>query len=105
MGYCRMRHSAGWRKRAQTRLEQSARRLRGGQTPRIPAEGVVCGDVILLSAGSLIPADGILPEAKDLSVNQTGWMPVTQLAVTSPVEPRKGHGQVGQCNWVGYALL
>ncbi|HBY93259.1 MAG: cation-transporting P-type ATPase [Ardenticatenaceae bacterium] len=34
--------------------------LRNGQAQSIPAEEVVPGDVVLLSAGSLVPADGIV---------------------------------------------
>ncbi len=33
--------------------------LRGGKPQMVPSEQVVPGDVVLLSAGSLIPADGI----------------------------------------------
>ena len=44
--------------------------LRGGQTQSLPSEQVVPGDVVLLSAGSLIPADGIVLEANDFFVNQ-----------------------------------
>ncbi|MBU1660014.1 MAG: magnesium-translocating P-type ATPase [Chloroflexi bacterium] len=44
--------------------------LRDGQKAEIPAEEIVPGDIVLLSAGSLIPADGILLEAQDFFVNQ-----------------------------------
>jgi len=44
--------------------------LRDGQPQSIPAEEVMPGDVVLLSAGSLVPADGIALEAKDFFVNQ-----------------------------------
>jgi Mg2+-importing ATPase len=44
--------------------------LRGGQPQMLPSEQVVPGDVVLLSAGSLIPADGIVLEANDFFVNQ-----------------------------------
>lgn len=44
--------------------------LRGGKPQTIPAEAVVPGDVVLLSAGSLIPADGALLEANDFFVSQ-----------------------------------
>ena len=44
--------------------------LRDGQPKSIPAEQVVPGDVVLLSAGSLIPADGVVIEAKDFFVDQ-----------------------------------
>jgi len=44
--------------------------LRDGQRTEVPAEEIVPGDVVLVSAGSLIPADGLLLEADALSVNQ-----------------------------------
>ncbi|MEK6735544.1 MAG: magnesium-translocating P-type ATPase, partial [Pseudomonadota bacterium] len=45
--------------------------LRDGKTHEIPVAQVVPGDIILLSAGDLVPADGQLLEAKDLFVNQS----------------------------------
>ena len=53
-----------------TQIAPRASVLRDGQVQSILAEDVVQGDVILLSAGSLVPADGILLEAKDFFVNQ-----------------------------------
>jgi P-type Mg2+ transporter len=44
--------------------------LRGGQPQMLPSEQVVPGDVVVLSAGSLIPADGIVLESNDFFVNQ-----------------------------------
>jgi Mg2+-importing ATPase len=44
--------------------------LRDGLVRQIPAEEVVPGDVVQLSAGSLVPADCVLQEARDFFVNQ-----------------------------------
>jgi P-type E1-E2 ATPase len=44
--------------------------LRDGTPQLIPAEEIVLGDIVLLSAGSLIPADGIVLEARDFFVDQ-----------------------------------
>lgn len=44
--------------------------VRGGRQREVPAEDLVPGDVVLLSAGDLIPADGELTDARDLFVNQ-----------------------------------
>jgi P-type Mg2+ transporter len=44
--------------------------LRNGKPQTLPSEEVVPGDMVVLSAGSLIPADGIVLEADDFFVNQ-----------------------------------
>ncbi|MFN8579636.1 MAG: HAD-IC family P-type ATPase [Gemmatimonadaceae bacterium] len=55
--------------RAQVTIATKA--LRDGRVTNIPSAKVVPGDVILLSAGSLIPADGVVLEATDFFVNQS----------------------------------
>jgi Mg2+-importing ATPase len=57
--------------------------LRDGVTKDVPVTQVVPGDVVLLSSGSLVPADGRLLEARDLFVNQA---PLT--GESFPVEKR-----------------
>ena len=59
--------------------------LRDGQKTEIPSEEIVPGDIVLLSAGSLIPADGILLEAQDFFVNQA-----VLTGETFPVEKKVG---------------
>lgn len=44
--------------------------LRDGEAQEIPLHSLVPGDIVLLSAGDLVPADGRLLEAKDFFVNQ-----------------------------------
>jgi Mg2+-importing ATPase len=44
--------------------------LRDGEVRSTPAADVVVGDVVLLAAGSLVPADGVVLEAKDLQVSE-----------------------------------
>ncbi len=65
-----------------------SRLLRGGQPQMLPSEQVVPGDVVVLSAGSLIPADGIVLEADDFFINQavlTGeTFPVEKKPATIP---------------------
>ncbi len=72
------------------RIRHEVDALRDGRTQRIPAADVVRGDVILLSAGSLIPADGVLLEAKDLFVNQA-----VLTGETFPVEKEVGTAAPG----------
>ncbi|MDZ7393314.1 MAG: cation-transporting P-type ATPase, partial [candidate division KSB1 bacterium] len=59
--------------------------LRDGQPQMLPSEQVVPGDVVVLSAGNLIPADGIVLRAKDFFVNQA-----VLTGETFPAEKRPG---------------
>lgn len=45
--------------------------LRDGKSQEIPLPSLVPGDIVLLAAGDLIPADGRLLDAKDFFVNQS----------------------------------
>jgi Mg2+-importing ATPase len=44
--------------------------MRDGRTGEVPVTRLVPGDVVLLAAGDLVPADGRVLEARDLFVNQ-----------------------------------
>lgn len=70
------------------RLVASCRVWRDGQPRSCPVHEIVAGDVAELSAGSLIPADGVLLEGRDCFVIQavlTGESaPVEKLASPSP---------------------
>jgi Mg2+-importing ATPase len=74
--------------------------LRDGRPQSIPAEEVVPGDMILLSAGSLVPADGVVLEARDFFLNQA-----VLTGETFPVEKHPGSapaqaGLAGRTNCV-----
>ena len=63
--------------RAQTAAESlrdqvplSAKVMRDGTAQDIPSAGIVPGDLVLLAAGDLVPADARLTEAHDLYVNE-----------------------------------
>ncbi|MCA9904725.1 MAG: cation-transporting P-type ATPase, partial [Anaerolineae bacterium] len=73
---------------AATLLQQvqiTATVLRDGRAQEIQTQQVVPGDVISLMAGSLIPADALLLDAKDLFVNQA-----VLTGETFPVEKTPG---------------
>jgi P-type Mg2+ transporter len=69
------------------RVAAQATVLRDGHPVRVPVREVVTGDVVVLSAGSMVPADGVLLEATDLYVSQavlTGEsFPVAKTVATS----------------------
>ncbi len=54
----------------QAQVSLKSQVLRDGKPVSVPTEAVVPGDVALLAAGSLIPADGLVIEARDFFVNQ-----------------------------------
>ncbi|MEY3173761.1 MAG: magnesium-translocating P-type ATPase, partial [Planctomycetota bacterium] len=85
-------------RRLQSRLSVQAVVLRDGEQQRVPMELVVPGDVVCLTAGSLIPADGVVLQADDLFVSEaalTGEVyPVEKRACRGLGEmPRLGGGQ------------
>ncbi|MCE5196695.1 MAG: magnesium-translocating P-type ATPase [Negativicutes bacterium] len=54
-----------------SRIQQKSTVLRNGQELEIPTIELVPGDIVLLSAGSLIPADGLILECEAFHVNQS----------------------------------
>ncbi|HEX6865536.1 MAG TPA: HAD-IC family P-type ATPase, partial [Thermoanaerobaculia bacterium] len=59
--------------------------LRDGQERDLPLEEVVPGDVVLLAAGALVPADALLLESRDLFVDEAALT-----GETWPAEKRPG---------------
>jgi P-type Ca2+ transporter type 2C len=52
-------------------MEATARVRRGGTEAEIPAEGLVVGDVVLVSAGDEVPADGRIIAASALAIDES----------------------------------
>jgi len=69
----------------QARIRVRARVLRNGADVYLPFDDIVPGDVIRLSAGSLIPADGIVLEATDCYVSEAALT-----GESFPVQKRPG---------------
>ncbi|MGD9544857.1 MAG: magnesium-translocating P-type ATPase [Methylocystis sp.] len=67
------------------RLELTVRVIRDGVECAVPFDSIVPGDVILLSAGNLIPADGLVLEAVDFLVSEA-----SMTGESFPVEKRPG---------------
>jgi sodium/potassium-transporting ATPase subunit alpha len=70
-------------------LAPEAKVIRGDKELQIPAREVVVGDIILLSEGDRVPADGRLIEQYELKVNNA---PLTGESIpqTRGIEPEKG---------------
>ncbi|MFL6680341.1 MAG: magnesium-translocating P-type ATPase [Burkholderiaceae bacterium] len=65
--------------------------VRDGATRQVPADQIVPGDVVLLAAGDLVPADGRLLDARDFFVRQA--------ALTGEAWPVEKHaGEVERCD-------
>jgi Mg2+-importing ATPase len=95
------------------RISLSSKVRRDGQAKLIPASGIVVGDVVELSAGNLVPADGILLSAKDFLVTEsvlTGEsMPVEKhpgvSAADTPVDQRSNCAFAGTAVRSGIASM
>lgn len=66
-------------------IERRTRVRRGGATVTVPVREIVPGDVVLLSAGDMIPADGCFIRAQGVAVDES---PMT--GETAPVDKRGG---------------
>ncbi len=62
--------AANTMEKLRARVSIKCRVLRDGKENEILAEEVVPGDIVMLSAGSIVPADGVLMDANVLYVNQ-----------------------------------
>jgi P-type Mg2+ transporter len=67
------------------RLALTCRVMRDGVDRMVPVSTVVPGDLILLSAGNLIPADGLVVEAEDFLVSEA-----SMTGESFPVEKQPG---------------
>ncbi len=67
------------------RLALTCRVLRGGAETVVPVDHIVPGDVVVLSAGNLIPADGLVIATEDFLVAQSAMT-----GESFPVEKRPG---------------
>ncbi len=67
------------------RLALTARVIRDGKQTNVPVSQIVPGDLVLLSAGNLVPADGLVLEAQDFLVSEASLT-----GESFPVEKRPG---------------
>ncbi|MEH2702490.1 cation-transporting P-type ATPase, partial [Rhizobium johnstonii] len=72
----------------------SATVLRDGTARAVPAEAIVPGDIINLSAGSLVPADAVILASRDLNVSEAALtgetFPVGKAPGISPPQAQIG---------------
>ena len=80
--------------------------LRGGRNENVPALNVVPGDVVMLSAGDLIPADGVVLEAKDFFVSQAALTGESYPVEKAPAAAPEGAtvAERGNCVFMGTSV-
>jgi len=66
------------------RIARKAQLVRDGKETPVAVEEIIPGDVIRLSAGNLIPADGVLLEARDFNVSESALTGETFPVVKAP---------------------
>ncbi|HWU61651.1 MAG TPA: magnesium-translocating P-type ATPase [Ensifer sp.] len=76
------------------RISRKVSVLRDGQETIVPAKEIVPGDIVRLSAGNLVPADGLLLSARDLNVSEAALtgetFPVVKSVGLSPAQAAIG---------------
>lgn len=65
LSFLQERHASNAVEKLRRRVSAKTAVIRDGQKQIVPSEDIVPGDIVQLTAGSLVPADGILLEAKD----------------------------------------
>jgi Mg2+-importing ATPase len=70
LGFAQEYRASAAVERLRARVRAKATMLRDRTPVSLPIEDVVVGDVVLLAAGSLIPGDGVVLEARDLFVSE-----------------------------------
>ena len=85
LGFWQERGSTKAVQRLMAIIQLKVSAVRGGNPNDVPAEEIVSGDVILLSAGDVIPADCLILESKDLFVDEA-----TLTGETYPAEKSVG---------------
>ncbi len=78
-------------KKLQSSVAPTATVMRDGTWVELPREMIVVGDVVRLTAGDLVPADGRLLEVNDLHVNEAALtgesLPVEKSTAPDPSQP------------------
>lgn len=107
LGFAQEFRSSRAVERLRGRLQLRCRVLRDGVETEVRSDEIVPGDVVLLRAGSLVPADGELLQARDLHVNEAALtgesLPVAKHA--DAAETRDRHLFMGTSVASGTATL
>ena len=69
--FCQNYSTYKFNQKLKAQIYSSTNVVRGGKEKEVRVENIAIGDIIKLNAGSIIPADVILIESKDLFLNQS----------------------------------
>ncbi|WP_411908606.1 magnesium-translocating P-type ATPase [Mesorhizobium sp. ES1-4] len=84
----------------QQRISRKANVLRDGVERAVDAQDIVAGDVVCLSAGNLIPVDGVILESQDFNVSEAVLTGETFPVLKSPGRSAPGAGIAQRANAV-----
>lgn len=70
LGFWQEQHAADAVQKLLAMVQITATVVRGGKQSEVPVSQIVSGDVFLLNAGAIVPADSILVESTDLFVDE-----------------------------------
>ena len=94
LGFWQERRAASAVAALRQRLALTVRVQRDGRTQTVPAASIVPGDLVLLSAGNLVPADGVVIDARDFLVVESSLtgesFPVEKRPGVLPADTRQG---------------
>ena len=88
--FCQNYSTYKFNQKLKAQIYSSTNVVRNGKEKEVRVENVAIGDIIKLNAGSIIPADVILIESKDLFLNQSVFTGESVLVekTTTPNEPK-----------------
>ena len=88
--FCQNYSAYKFNQKLKAQIYSSTNVVRNGKEKEVRVENVAIGDIIKLNAGSIIPADVILIESKDLFLNQSVFTGESVLVekTTTPNEPK-----------------
>jgi Mg2+-importing ATPase len=94
LGFWQERRAASAVAALRQRLALTVRVQRDGSTQTVQAASIVPGDLVLLSAGNLVPADGVVIDARDFLVVESSLtgesFPVEKRPGVLPADTRQG---------------
>lgn len=107
LGFFQERHSNRVVEKLQSMISLRSLVIRDGRTTEIFSEHILPGDILMLKAGDMIPADSLIIESNELHANESGLTgesyPVRKFS--GPVGEDTPLGQRTNCLWEGTSIV